>query len=151
MKGLIKMRDTTRKIILICSVFAILAFSGMSVFAKVNSGRGMMDKVRDKVENGINEIFPRTTDTTSPAGGTTPDTTLATTPETTTAPAQSGSVTTTKAPDVTSTNETTTAAVTTTEAKSTEEEVRAMEMVEKLYSLYAVEGGIRDRAYINYK
>ena len=53
--------------------------------------------------------------------------------------------------NVTSTNETTTAAVTTTEAKSTEEEVRAMEMVEKLYSLYAVEGGIRDRAYINYK
>ena len=26
-----------------------------------------------------------------------------------------------------------------------------MEMVEKLYSLYAVEGGIYDRAYINYK
>lgn len=39
----------------------------------------------------------------------------------------------------------------TTEAKSTEEEVRAMQMVETLYNLYAVKGGAKDRAYINYK
>ena len=51
----------------------------------------------------------------------------------------------------TTTEETTTAEVTTTEAGPSEEEIRAMEMVETLYSLYAVEGGIRDRVFVNYK
>lgn len=51
----------------------------------------------------------------------------------------------------TSTTPAVTSTQTTTESGPSEEELRAMEMVEKLYSLYAVEGGNRDRAFVNYK
>ena len=105
------MRDTTKKIILILSVCALLTVSGVSVFAKQSMGRDIVNRVKDRVESGINEILPRTTDTTGGVQGTTPDTTNATTPEstdiTTTSPIQSSADTTTKAPEVTSTENTT--------------------------------------------
>lgn len=110
MKGYNKMRDTTKKFILILSVCALLAISGVSVFAKQSMGKDIVNRARDRVESGINEILPKTTGTTGGALDSTPDTTNATAPESTnaaTAPIQSSVDTTTKAPEVTGTESTT--------------------------------------------
>ncbi len=68
----IKMRDTTSKIIMICTVMALILVSGTQIFASridavpVNKRNGMMDRIREKIEDGVgdsdNDGNPNVTD-----------------------------------------------------------------------------------------
>jgi hypothetical protein len=66
------MRDTTRKIIMICSIVALLLTLGTQIFASgvgaapMNRRHGVMDRIREKVESAVedddNDSNPNLTD-----------------------------------------------------------------------------------------
>ena len=119
------MRDTTRKIIMICTVMALLLVSGANIFASnvgalpVARKNGMMDRIREKVEEGVrdndNDGNPNLTDpndngnaATTDNGGTTTAPNQGTDSQTGSAdPATSNDPATTTTPDTTKAETTT--------------------------------------------